>query len=299
MSKPDFHALAQPGIKGLKAYDPGLDLVSLRRQSQAAGKFLVELGSNENSLGPSPRAREALLDCLHELHRYPDPLGGDLKLVVMSATLNAGPIAAYLDGCPVLRSEGKRFDVAIEHLPRSDERPLHEQVAGAVRRLVGEGLDGDVLVFLPGAAEIRRAQTACAELADKQNLLVLPLHGDLTAAEQDRAVKPAAQRIALTTGDGMIFVPTQDIIYCQAESNYTSVVLTGGRKILVSKVLKDIDEALSGPDFFRVHNSWLINLNQIAKFVRGDGGYVVMQDGATVSISRSRRQEFMELFEKF
>ena len=84
MSKPDFHTLAQPGIKGLKAYDPGLDLVSLRRQSQVAGKFLVELGSNENSLGPSPRAREALLDCLHELHRYPDPLGGDLKLAIAS-----------------------------------------------------------------------------------------------------------------------------------------------------------------------------------------------------------------------
>ena len=112
-------------------------------------------------------------------------------------------------------------------------------------------------------------------------------------------VKPTAQRIALTTGDGMIFVPTQDILYCQAESNYTSVVLAGGKKIVVSKVLKDIDEALSGPDFFRVHNSYLINLNQISKFVRGDGGYVIMQDGATVSISRSRRQEFMELFEKF
>jgi len=114
-----------------------------------------------------------------------------------------------------------------------------------------------------------------------------------------QTVKPTAQRIALTTGDGMIFVPTQDILYCQAESNYTSVVLAGGKKIVVSKVLKDIDEALSGPDFFRVHNSYLINLNQISKFVRGDGGYVIMADGATVSISRSRRQEFMELFEKF
>src|SRR5215510_8075935 len=108
-----------------------------------------------------------------------------------------------------------------------------------------------------------------------------------------QSVKPTTQRIALTTGDGMIFVPTQDIIYCQAESNYTSVVLSGGKKIVVSKVLKDIDEALSGPDFFRVHNSYLINLNQISKFVRGDGGYVIMADGATVSISRSRRQEFM------
>lgn len=114
-----------------------------------------------------------------------------------------------------------------------------------------------------------------------------------------QTVRPTAQRIALTTGDGMIFVPTQDILYCQAESNYTSVVLAGGKKIVVSKVLKDIDEALSGPDFFRVHNSYLINLNQISKFVRGDGGYVIMTDGATVSISRSRRQEFMELFEKF
>ena len=114
-----------------------------------------------------------------------------------------------------------------------------------------------------------------------------------------QTAKPTVQRIALTTGDGMIFVPTSDIIYCQAESNYTSVVLTGGKKIVVSKVLKDIDEALSGPDFYRVHNSYLINLNQISKFVRGDGGYVIMADGATVSISRSRRQEFMELFEKF
>ncbi|MEQ1675590.1 MAG: LytTR family DNA-binding domain-containing protein [Chitinophagaceae bacterium] len=114
-----------------------------------------------------------------------------------------------------------------------------------------------------------------------------------------QTVKPTAQRIALTTGDGMIFVPTQDILYCQAESNYTNVVLAGGKKIMVSKVLKDIDEALAGPDFFRIHNSFLVNLNHISKFVRGDGGYVIMEDGTTVSISRSRRQEFMELFEKF
>lgn len=111
--------------------------------------------------------------------------------------------------------------------------------------------------------------------------------------------KPAVQRIALTTGDGMIFVPTQDILYCQAESNYTSVVLAGGKKILVSKVLKEIDETLSGPDFFRIHNSYLINLNHIRKYVRGEGGYIIMDDGANISISRNKRQEFMEQFSKF
>jgi histidinol-phosphate aminotransferase len=73
----DYQALAAPGVRGLRAYDPGLDLVALRR-AFADGQ-LVELGSNENSHGPSPAARAAILDSLHALHRYPDPLGGDLK----------------------------------------------------------------------------------------------------------------------------------------------------------------------------------------------------------------------------
>jgi two-component system LytT family response regulator len=111
--------------------------------------------------------------------------------------------------------------------------------------------------------------------------------------------RPAAQRIALTTGDGMVFVSTADIIYCGAESNYTSVVLADGKKYMVSKVLKEIDEALAGQDFYRIHNSFLININRIRKFVRGDGGYVIMEDGTNIGIARARRQEFMELFSRF
>jgi histidinol-phosphate aminotransferase len=82
MAAPDFAALAQPGIQGLRAYDPGLDLVALRRAS--AGGFLVELGSNENTHGPSPAARGAVLDALSAIHRYPDPMGGDLKRALAS-----------------------------------------------------------------------------------------------------------------------------------------------------------------------------------------------------------------------
>ena len=72
-----FAALAGPGIQRLRAYDPGHDLVALRRRFQE--QSLVELGSNENPHGASPAARAAMLDVMHELHRYPDPLGGDLK----------------------------------------------------------------------------------------------------------------------------------------------------------------------------------------------------------------------------
>lgn len=123
-----------------------------------------------------------------------------LRIVVMSATLEAAPIALYLGGCSVLRSEGRRFRVSIEHLSRADERPLALQVEAAARRLVAEEATGDVLVFLPGAAEIRRAQEACAALAAQSGLLVLPLHGELPATEQDRAVRPAEKRkIILST----------------------------------------------------------------------------------------------------
>jgi len=73
----DFERLARPGIRELGAYDPGHDLVSLRRRF--AGLQLAELGSNENPYGASPRARQAIVDALPSIHIYPDPLGGDLK----------------------------------------------------------------------------------------------------------------------------------------------------------------------------------------------------------------------------
>lgn len=73
----DFASIANPGVRGLRAYDPGHDLVALRRRYVEAQ--LVELGSNENPYGASPKARQAIVDALERIHIYPDPLGGDLK----------------------------------------------------------------------------------------------------------------------------------------------------------------------------------------------------------------------------
>lgn len=114
--------------------------------------------------------------------------------------------------------------------------------------------------------------------------------------QQGRATPP---RIALTTNDGLVFVPTSDILYCEADSNYTHVVLEGGKRILVSRTLKEIDETLSGQDFYRIHSSYLIHINKIRKFIRGDGGYLIMDNDAQIPISRSRKQDFMERFPKF
>ncbi|HTA92861.1 MAG TPA: ATP-dependent helicase HrpB [Polyangiaceae bacterium] len=136
-------------------------------------------------------ATDLLLVLLDRLSRGARP---DLKLLVMSATLDAEPVARYLGDCPRIRSEGRLFAVGIEFLPKADERPLDKQIVSAVRRAVNEEADGDVLVFLPGAGEIRRAATALEALAQEASLLVLPLHGDLPIAEQARAVEPAKQR---------------------------------------------------------------------------------------------------------
>jgi ATP-dependent helicase HrpB len=117
----------------------------------------------------------------------------ELRIVVMSATLDAQPIARYLGDCPVLRSEGRMFPLTIRHRAYSAE-PLAAQVRSAVELLVAEGQTGNVLVFLPGAAEIRKAARECEGVARRAGMVVLPLHGDLTAVEQDRAVLPSAER---------------------------------------------------------------------------------------------------------
>jgi ATP-dependent helicase HrpB len=117
----------------------------------------------------------------------------DLLLVVMSATLDAEPIARYLGGCPILRSEGRLFDLSIAYQPYS-AAPLEKQVASALETLIAQAPSGDVLVFLPGAAEIRKTARECQPLAASQDLVVLPLHGDLSPADQDRAVSPAPRR---------------------------------------------------------------------------------------------------------
>ena len=123
----------------------------------------------------------------------------DLRIVVMSATLDATPIAQYLENCPALRSTGKLFPLEIEYTPHS-ATPLEGRIMDALERLARQRHAGDILVFLPGAAEIRNAARAAEAFAVRHQLLLLPLHGDLSPAEQDRAVTPGPQRkIILST----------------------------------------------------------------------------------------------------
>ncbi len=128
------------------------------------------------------------LALLRRLQRTARP---DLRLIAMSATLDAAPVAQFLDA-QIVRSEGRQYPLEIEYTPHS-AAPLEERVKAAIERLPS-GDAGHVLVFLPGAAEIRRAQTACDALAKRNGWTIAPLHGDQTPEEQDQAVGPSSRR---------------------------------------------------------------------------------------------------------
>lgn len=133
------------------------------------------------------------------LVRIRQTLRPDLRIVVMSATLAAEPVARLLGGCPVVHAEGPRYPVAVRYQRRGERRSMPELVAATVPAAIRE-TPGHVLVFLPGVGEILRAQQALAGLAERQGLALLPLFGDLAPDEQDRVLTDIGRRkIILST----------------------------------------------------------------------------------------------------
>ena len=159
-----------------------------------------------------------MLDEFHERSRHADlalamlreiraTLREDLLLLVASATLDPAPVAAFLADergpAPVLSVPGRPFPVEVRHADQADPRPLETRVASAVRTALSEGPRGDVLVFLPGAFEIRRAREAVESMESMgETLDIRVLHGDLPGAAQDAALAPATvgrRRVLLAT----------------------------------------------------------------------------------------------------
>ncbi|QHT66199.1 response regulator transcription factor [Rhodocytophaga rosea] len=123
-----------------------------------------------------------------------------------------------------------------------------------------------------------------------------PLAQQLDILMQKLNHKPVVlQKIALPTLEGYELVPVVHIIQCESDGNYTLVYLKNGKKFLISRTLKEIEELLEGQGFLRIHHSHLINLNEIIRYVRGEGGYVVMSDNTSVNVSRSRKDILLKL----
>ena len=125
-----------------------------------------------------------------------------------------------------------------------------------------------------------------------------------------QAQKPAAQqlqillqklnhsatvnKVALPTMEGLQMVNVGCIIRCESDSNYTIIQLKDKQKLVVSRTLKEIEEMLEDYPFARVHHSYLVNLNEINKYVKGEGGYLVMSDGSNIDVSRSKKESLLK-----
>ena len=97
-------------------------------------------------------------------------------------------------------------------------------------------------------------------------------------------------KIAIPTMEGLQMIFVENIISCRADSNYTVLLLKNKQKIIASRTLKDIEEMLGDYSFARVHHSFLVNLNEVEKYIKGEGGYLLMSDKTTIDVSRSRKE---------
>jgi len=100
-------------------------------------------------------------------------------------------------------------------------------------------------------------------------------------------------KIALPTMEGLLFVKFSDIVYCQSDGNYTVVVMKNSNKIIVSKTLKEIESALPSKVFYRIHHRYLINLNYLQKYYKGNNAYVLLDDKIQIPVSRSKKKNFL------
>lgn len=110
----------------------------------------------------------------------------------------------------------------------------------------------------------------------------------------DQRTKPQIQSIPIPTSDGLEMLKIMDIIVIEADGNYCHIQMDGGKKLVVTKSIKEFDQMLQSHNFVRTHNSYLVNINHVKKYVKGSGGYLVMTNGSTVDVSRTNKDKVLQ-----
>jgi two-component system LytT family response regulator len=139
-------------------------------------------------------------------------------------------------------------------------------------------------------AAVQKAEAATQQAGNVSNFDVV--ENNYTSESKD------SKKIVLKTIDSIYVISIKDIVHCEAEENYTRFFLNDGRKILISKPLKEYDELLTEFGFFRVHQSHLINLDCFEHFKKANGGFAVLKDGSTLPVSSRKKDLFLQAIEK-
>lgn len=134
-----------------------------------------------------------------------------------------------------------------------------------------------------------------AELTTAVNRVVATMAKEHELPEhKTEAQEFAGKRIGLPTMDGLTFVDVNDIVHCEAKGAYTEFAFLNKKRIMVSKPLQVYEDMLSGRGFYRVHNSFLVNMVHIKEYVKGRGGSVIMADGASITVATRKKDDFLK-----
>lgn len=182
--------------------------------------------------------------------------------------------------------EKSGFDL-IEDFPNEDFEVIfisgHEEYA--LKAFKTEAVD-----YLLKPFNLEELEGAVAKVFEKKRKAESVRHADVFMQKWHGGQD---QQIALSSSDGLLFVKVKDILYCRGDGAYTYFYLKTSDRVTVSKNLKEFEDLLKDHGFFRVHKSYLINLNEMKKYVRGEGGYVVMTNGDSVDVSKRRKEAFL------
>jgi two-component system LytT family response regulator len=150
--------------------------------------------------------------------------------------------------------------------------------------------------YLLKPVEVDDLVKAVEKIKADMALQEMTLHARLEELEKLLRKKnsPADSKIGIGMFDKIVFVPIQDILYCEAQGAYTQLFLQDGRKMLASKALGEFESQLAGHKFMRIHHHFLINLNHVKEFQRQDGGYVIMENDKQLEVSQRKRKEFLD-----
>jgi two-component system LytT family response regulator len=116
--------------------------------------------------------------------------------------------------------------------------------------------------------------------------------------QQYRQPSVVPGKVPLSTQEGILFVKPETIVYCESSSNYTTLFFADKTKLVISKTLKEVEELLQPFGFFRVHNSYLVSLQQVRRYSKGDGGFIEMSNGQEIPVSRQRKEALLQMLLK-
>lgn len=205
----------------------------------------------------------------------------------VSTILEVKPDVVFLD---IELQSGTGFDVL------SQVKSMHFEVifTTAFEQYAIKAVKFSSLDYLLKPIDLEELQNAIEKARQSKNQVIYKKQLE-TLMLNLKQQKPKLNKICLATSDGFEFIEVKDILYCKAEGSYTAFIIRNSEKLLVSKHLKEYENLLLEQDFMRVHNSFLINLKEVKKYVKADGGYIIMNNGDTASISRSKKDDFIQV----